>query len=136
MSKFDELLNRLDGVRKADKGNYICRCPAHDDRMASLTIKEADDGRVLLNCFAGCGALQILNSIGMDWDALFPDTRETLRPVKQRISSRAAFEQMSLESTIVFHYAKMIKAGEEVDMARLNDSIANIERVRNLMGFI
>jgi hypothetical protein len=72
----------------------------------------------------------------MDWDALFPDTRETLRPVKQRISSRAAFEQMSLESTIVFHYAKMIKAGEEVDMARLNESIANIERVRNLMGFI
>jgi hypothetical protein len=43
---------------------------------------------------------------------------------------------MSLESTIVFHYAKMIKAGEEVDMARLNESIANIERVRNLMGFI
>jgi hypothetical protein len=30
----------------------------------------------------------------------------------------------------------MIKAGEEVDMARLNESIANIERVRNLMGFI
>lgn len=29
-------------------------CPAHDDRKASLGIKETDSGLILLNCLAGC----------------------------------------------------------------------------------
>jgi hypothetical protein len=47
-------------------------CPNHEDREASLSIREGHDGRVLLNCFAGCPNLDILTSIGLDWQALFP----------------------------------------------------------------
>ena len=134
MSKIDNLLNNLEGVRKAAQGNYMCKCPAHEDRLASLTIKEVDDGRILLNCFAGCGALEILNAIGMDWDDLFPDTRENLRPVKQRISPRVAIEQLSLEAMIIFNYAKMINAGENPDTGRLVESIAKIDKIKELLG--
>ena len=35
-------------------GHWIARCPAHDDRKPSLSIREADDGKVLVKCFAGC----------------------------------------------------------------------------------
>ena len=32
----------------------MARCPAHADDKASLGIKEAGDGRVLVHCHAGC----------------------------------------------------------------------------------
>lgn len=38
------------------RGEYLAFCPAHDDRNTpNLRVREAEDGRVLLRCFAGCG---------------------------------------------------------------------------------
>lgn len=34
--------------------DFMCCCPAHDDRSPSLSIKDADNGKILLHCFAGC----------------------------------------------------------------------------------
>jgi len=36
------------------RGRGIVKCPAHADRIASLSWKLADDGRILLHCFVGC----------------------------------------------------------------------------------
>jgi hypothetical protein len=47
------VLAMLEGVRQCASG-YVARCPAHDDRTASLSIREGEGGRVLLHCFAGC----------------------------------------------------------------------------------
>ena len=35
-------------------GRWKARCPAHNDRSPSLSIREGDDGRVLVLCRAGC----------------------------------------------------------------------------------
>ena len=32
----------------------MARCPAHHDRKPSLSIRDADDGKVLVRCHAGC----------------------------------------------------------------------------------
>jgi len=32
----------------------MCRCPAHDDRTASLSLDDRDSGGVLVKCFANC----------------------------------------------------------------------------------
>ncbi len=54
MSEFalDHVLSRLTKVNKVN-GGYMARCPAHEDRTPSLSVTERD-GRVLVNCFAGC----------------------------------------------------------------------------------
>jgi hypothetical protein len=66
------LLERLDGVRKTGPDRWLARCSAHGDRSPSLSVRELDDGRVLVHCFAGCGTDQVLASVGLHWSALFP----------------------------------------------------------------
>lgn len=70
------LLQRLECVRKTGAG-WIARCPAHDDRRPSLSVAEADDGRVLLRCFAGCSAADVVHSVGLDLADLFPRRLDT-----------------------------------------------------------
>lgn len=69
----DVLLSRLSGVRATGSSRWIALCPAHPDRSPSLSIREIDDGRVLIRCFAGCGAIDVLDSLGLNWGALFPE---------------------------------------------------------------
>jgi hypothetical protein len=40
-------------VRRNGDG-YMARCPAHEDRTPSLSVKDGADGRVVLYCHAGC----------------------------------------------------------------------------------
>ena len=49
--------------RRGSDGNYQAHCPAHDDRHPSLSIRNGDDGRLLLHCFAGCGFFEIIGAL-------------------------------------------------------------------------
>jgi hypothetical protein len=71
MSPVEEVLSRLEGVRRCGNG-WIARCPAHDDRRASLSISEGSDGRVLIHCHAGCPLEKILEALRMSARDLFP----------------------------------------------------------------
>lgn len=67
----DRVLERLDKVRKSGKGWLAC-CPSHDDRSASLAVTEAD-GKILLNCFAGCTFSEICGALGMEEKEMFAE---------------------------------------------------------------
>ena len=41
-------------------GNWMARCPAHHDREPSLSICDADDGKILVHCHAGCDQKQVI----------------------------------------------------------------------------
>lgn len=66
------LLDRLERVRATGPGRWIARCAGHEDRSPSLSVRELEDGRVLLRCHAGCATADVLAAVGLDWDALFP----------------------------------------------------------------
>ncbi len=68
-----ELIERLDGVKRTGDGRWIARCPAHEDRSPSLTVREMGDGRVLVHCFAGCGAGDVVAAVGLRLSDLFPE---------------------------------------------------------------
>jgi len=46
-------------------------CPAHTDKNPSLSIKETQDGDVLLHCFSGCGVDDVLAALGLEMSDLF-----------------------------------------------------------------
>jgi protein tyrosine phosphatase len=84
MSKVDSLVQRLEYCKQVSSQKWIARCPAHEDRSPSLSIKELNDGRILIHCHAGCGANNILDSIGMEWGDLYPEDGNYSPVVKKR----------------------------------------------------
>lgn len=73
MSVADRLLSRLERVRETAPGRWVAKCPAHQDRGPSLSIRELDDGRLLIHDFAGCSPVDVLAAVGLNLAALFPD---------------------------------------------------------------
>jgi putative DNA primase/helicase len=54
MTTLNQILPQLKGVRKSGDG-WVARCPSHDDKHASLSIREGSDGRLLLKCHSNSG---------------------------------------------------------------------------------
>lgn len=75
----NEFLSRLDGV-KGGHGQWTARCPAHDDRRASLSVSVGEGGRVLLNCHAGCSTEDICAALGLTVKDLFMEDKPKERP--------------------------------------------------------
>ena len=65
MKQIDTFLSRLENVKPAGRAGWTCRCPAHDDKNASLSVREAEDGKILVKCFAGCRFDDIVRAAGM-----------------------------------------------------------------------
>lgn len=82
----EKLITRLEGVRSTGQDQWIARCPAHEDKTPSLAIREIDD-RILIHCFAGCSANEIVDSVGLDLSDLFPESREPHKPLPRPIRS-------------------------------------------------
>jgi len=72
LAGFEDVLDRLNVVsRNGEKA--MCFCPAHDDRNnPSLSIK-ADNGKLLLHCFAGCQLEDIVSAMGLKMKDLFAE---------------------------------------------------------------
>lgn len=72
----DKLLNKLEKVtvKKSTKdglNQWQVLCPAHADKTPSLIITECPDNRLLLKCWTGCTASEIVSAIGLELKDLF-----------------------------------------------------------------
>jgi hypothetical protein len=112
MSACDKVLDRLAGVKHSGEGKWIARCPSHEDKSPSLSIREMPDGRVLLHCFAGCGAGDVLISIGLRMSDLFDKPiAHHLPPVSRGWNSRELLELSAHEACVAAMLST--KAGDE-----------------------
>ena len=55
--------------RTGDK--LMARCPAHDDKTASLSVTIGDNDCVVAHCFAGCPAEDVVAALGWEMRDLF-----------------------------------------------------------------
>ena len=64
----DDVLLRLEKVRTVRKAEqWTARCPAHDDRNPSLSVRLTREGKLLFNCHAqGCSFQSIMFALGLD----------------------------------------------------------------------
>lgn len=74
----DIILDRLAArgtvpVHQRIVGGYRCDCPVgHLDSAGSLQVREAKDGRIVLNCREGCHQATVAAALGMGVQELFP----------------------------------------------------------------
>lgn len=61
----DLILSRVSNLKPSGNG-YKARCPAHPDKSPSLSIREGDNKRVLIKCFAGCPYEKVMLALNLD----------------------------------------------------------------------
>ena len=132
----EALLSRLEKVRNTGRGTWIACCPAHGDKSPSLTVKEADDGRVLLHCFAGCAAGEVLGAVGLRFDDLFPEPLyQRAKPLRRPFPAADVLEAVAAESLIVAIEAGRMANGiplTENDRKRLIVAAGRIQEARRM----
>ena len=134
----DTLLSRLDRVKRTGTGRWQARCPAHDDRGPSLSVRELDDGRVLVHCFAGCSVQEVVGAIGLDLGDLFPE-----KPLEHGRHERKPFPAADVLRAIAFEALVVAAAGSSLlagqaftntDRERLGVAVARINAALDAGG--
>lgn len=136
----DNLLSKLDKVRRTGAGRWLACCPAHPDKTASLSVRELDDGRVLVHCFAGCSVHEVVSSVGLELSDLFPP-RETdqhfVKGERRPFPAADILRAIAFESTLVLIAAADLLAGNpfnETDRERLTLAAARIQSALSAGG--
>ena len=136
----DVLLDRLQGVKQSGAGKWQARCPAHDDRSPSLSIRESDSGAVLLKCWAGCSVTDITDSVGLTLADLFPKSAEYQPGKPPRYSASEVVKTLVTEAGILaVAYRQLVKdKGEDTltaaDAARVRQALGAIDECINRVG--
>jgi hypothetical protein len=121
----DALLSKLDKVKRTGAGRWLACCPSHQDRTASLSIRELDDGRTLVHCFAGCSVHEIVAAAGIELSDLFPprdDSAQFKKGERRPFPAADILRAIAGESRFVYLCARTTHAGEnlaDTDLARL-----------------
>lgn len=90
---------------KKTRDGWQCRCPAHDDRTPSLSIKDGDEGCVLLHCHAGCSIDSICAALKLTSGELFhhSDTKPAHRNGKDRARAKQPPQLFPLADSALKH---------------------------------
>lgn len=113
------LLNLLQGVKRTGKGQWLAKCPAHEDRSPSLSVRCCDDGRWLVHCFAGCDTHAVLDAMSLEVADLFPEPiYHKAKPLHTRITAMDALKGVSREAGIIAIMASDLAEGKPVDAER------------------
>ena len=125
MRPIDNLLPRLEKLKKTNQDKWTALCPAHDDRTPSLSVRELDDGKVLLTCWAGCSIGEIVAALGLHLRDLFPSNgRQSCGPSKLAIRH---------EQNVFKIGAALIEKGHKLsptDQARFELSRTRLEKLQ------
>lgn len=136
--RVEMLLSELQGVKRTGPSRWQARCPAHVDRSPSLAIRELDDGRVLLHCFAGCDVQEVLSAVSLDMSALFPErTIQHGKPERRPFPATDVLRCVAFEALVVMCAATALLAGEPftaTDRARLVLASARIQAALTAAG--
>lgn len=132
------LLERLDKVRQTGRGSWMACCPSHADTSPSLSIRETDDGLILVHCFAGCDVSEVMAAAGLAMDALFPArTPHHGKPLRRAFPAADALRAIASEAMIVVSSGVTLLAGKpfsESDRERLVVAVARIQAAITASG--
>ena len=130
MSRLDLILSGLQKVRKSAPGEWTACCPSHPDKSPSLAIKDAGGEVILLHCFAGCSAEEVVSALGLTLADLMPEKAPPEKGLKRLpFNPRTVLEVLAFRATFVAVAASDLaqgKALEDSDRVLLNETVGFI----------
>jgi len=129
MTPAETVLSRLHGVRDRGRGQWAARCPAHDDRSPSLSIKERDDGALLLHCFGGCEAGAVVGALGLAVGDLFPPSGSSGKPSRLRMPAADALAILSREAAVLYVVGSGMHRRQQIAPADFERLAVAVQRV-------
>ena len=142
----DALLSRLQRVQKTGNG-WRADCPNGNGHKThgTLSVAQADDGRILVHCFAGCSAADVLGALGLTLGDVMPErirdeSPEGRRAARERFrmaSVTAAVGVIEREACIALIAACDLLRGQALppdDLARLGEAVERIGAAREVLG--
>jgi hypothetical protein len=131
----ERLLARLERVKPSKPGSWIASCPTefhrYGDRSRGLSIREIDDGSVLLHCFGGCSTESVLTALGLTFNDLYPDKLEIGGKKPNRISRHETYDALIRDiriCAIAFNdlaHGKIISPDDAKTISRIAHHLAN-----------
>jgi hypothetical protein len=109
LTALDRFISALEArgqrVRKSGDG-YVSRCPAHDDKEPSLSLKQGDKG-VVVKCHTGCAIEAILVPLGLEARDLFDE--ELAPPIGGDFESRieATYDYVDEDGKLLFQALRL-----------------------------
>lgn len=128
----DLVLSRLQGKKKM-AGQWVAKCPAHEDKAPSLSVGIGKSGKVIMHCHAGCDLTNILTAVDLTMSDLFT---EPPTPQKTKETLRDTYQYFDEQGTLVFQVLRyeLSDGGKTFRQRRPNNdgtwnwSISGIER--------
>lgn len=105
-----------------------------------MSVRELDDGRVLVHDFAGCSVEEVLKAAGCTFDDLFPPKPppvEGYRPERRPFLPADAYAALLLEATVVTLIAADLRKGTPVpdpDWKRLKLAMGRLNNLEVAYG--
>jgi hypothetical protein len=144
MQPIDRLLPLLRDVRSTGRNSWAASCPNGHAHKGGLAITEAEDGRLLLHCFKGCGAREVLHAVGLELADLFleriadptPYARRAAGEAFKRAAWAAALGVLGREASVCLIAARDVLAGRLLsaeDAERLAVAVNRIGQAREVL---
>lgn len=110
-------------------------CPAHDDSDPSMSVAVSPDGKILVKCWAGCSALEIVQAMGLSLHDLFekpldndPPMAFAQREMRQKRQQRSRIDHERLIIALAEADRRAGKRLSPKDLAREREAFLFLAR--------
>lgn len=132
----DQIISRLTKCKSTGRNQWLACCPAHNDKTPSMTVRELDDGRVLIHCFSGCEPLSIMDSLGLEMTDLFPERLGQFEPVRQPFNAMDVLRALRRESGVLAIAVAHVAEGKPINSEHKARIDLAAERIADACGYI
>lgn len=132
----NNILSKLERVRRTGPHAWLACCPAHDDQRPSLAICKTDDGKMLVHCFAGCAVHEVVEAIGMEISDLFPPRQNHGKPERRPFPATDALRAVTFEALVVAAAGTAMLAGEPFGPGERERLMLAVNRIQSALSAV
>ena len=138
MSAAVQILERLERVKQTRPGQWMAACPCCESRKGRpLSVRETNDGRVLVHAFCGCDTEDVLRRVGLALGDLFDQPMvPSVQPVGPRIAAADVLSALSHETTVLAEIASTMLDKAQLDKPTWDRLATAARRIGNANDYV